>query len=147
MMMLRRLFADTRGTMAVETALVAPVLIVLGIGGFQVSDMVAHQHNLESAAALGEQIALASKPDSQAKLDTMKAVIHASTGVPLANITTTFKYRCGTSATLQTTNSCGSDPPWTFVSIAITETYTPAWSRVGIGSSMGLEVDRTVQIA
>jgi Flp pilus assembly protein TadG len=147
MTLLQRLLTDARGTMAVETALVAPVLIVLGIGGFQVSDMVAHQHNLESAAALGEQIALASKPDSQAKLDTMKAVIHASTGVPLADITTVFKYRCGTTTTLQDTNSCGSDPPWTFVSIVITETYSPMWSQVGIGSSMDLEVDRTVQIA
>jgi Flp pilus assembly protein TadG len=147
MTMLRRLLADTGGTMVVETALVAPVLIVMGIGGYQVSDMVAHQHNLESAAALGEQVALAAKPDSDAKLDTMKAVISASTGVPVANITAVFKYRCGTAASLQDTNACGADPPWTFVRLVVTETYAPIWTKAGIGTSVNLEVDRTVQIA
>ena len=58
MSVLQRLLADKRGTMVVETALVAPVLILLAIGGFQLSDLVARQHNLELAAAMAEQIAL-----------------------------------------------------------------------------------------
>ena len=130
MTVLQRLLTDKRGTMVVETALVAPVLILLGIGGFQVGDLVSHQHNLESAAAMAEQIALASKPDSQTKVDTMKAVIHASTGIPTANIETVFRYRCGTTATMRTDNNCGAEPPWTFVQIVLTETYAPAWTEL-----------------
>jgi Flp pilus assembly protein TadG len=147
MTILQRLFADKLGTMAVETALVAPVLILLGIGGFQVGDMVSQQHNLESAAALAEQIALASKPDSQAKLDMMKAAIHGSTGVPVADIGATFMYRCGTAATLQNNNSCGAEPAWMFVRITFSDTYSPPWTALGVGSNVELEVDRTVQIA
>jgi Flp pilus assembly protein TadG len=145
--MLRRLLAEQGGTMAVETALIAPVLILLGLGGFQVGSMVSTQHNLESAAALGEQIALASKPDSQAKLDTMKGIISATTGVPIAHISTSFIYRCGTTATVQTTNSCGSDPAWQYIEIIVSETYSPIWVNLGVGHSVDLSVDKTVQIA
>jgi len=145
--MLQRLLADARGTMAVETALVAPVLILLGLGGFQVGSMVATQHNLETAAALGEQIALASKPDTQTKLDTMKSIISATTGVPVADISTAFIYRCGTSATVQTTNACGTDPAWQYVEIIVSQTYDPIWVNIGVGHSVDLSVDKTVQIA
>ena len=66
---LRKLLADRSGAMLVETALIAPALLLLGVGGFQVSEVVSHQHMLEAAAAEAEQIALAEKPDSSAKLD------------------------------------------------------------------------------
>lgn len=147
MTILQRIFADRVGTMAVEVALVAPMLLLLGIGGFQVGDMVAQQHNLETAAALAEQVALASKPDSQSKLDTMKTVIHASTGVPLADISANFMYRCGTAAALQNNSSCGSEPAWMFVHITFSDTYSPPWTAFGVGSDIDLKVDRTVQIS
>lgn len=144
---MRRLLVDQNGAMAVETALVAPLLVLLGIGGFQVSDLVSNQHNLEAAAAMGEQVALASKPDSQAKLNTMKDVIQSTTGVPASNITTAFKYRCGTTATLQTTTDCGTDPAWMFVQITVSDTFTPLWAQLGIGSPISLQISRTVQIS
>lgn len=147
MTVLRRLLTDTLGTMAVETALVAPALVLLGIGGFQVSDMVSSQHNLESAAAMGEQIALASKPDSQAKLDTMKGIIHVTTGVPTSNISPVFKYRCGITTTLQDSNNCGADPAWMFVQITVSDTFTPFWTSFGVGRPVNLQVVRTVQIS
>jgi Flp pilus assembly protein TadG len=147
MTMLRRLLTHEHGTMAVETALVAPVLILLGLGGFQVGSMVSAQHDLETAAALGEQIALASKPDSQAKLDTMKGIISATTGVPVADISTAFIYRCGTAADVQTTNSCGTDPAWQYVEIIVSQTYNPMWVNLGVGHPVDLSVDKTVQIA
>lgn len=144
---MRRLLIDHNGAMAVETALVAPFLVLLGIGGFQVGDMVSDQHNLEAAAAMGEQIALASKPDSQAKLDTMKGIIQSTTGVPASNITTAFKYRCGTATTTQTTTNCGTDPAWMFVQITVSDTFTPLWAQLGIGSPISLQISRTVQIS
>lgn len=147
MSVLQRLLADKRGTMVVETALVAPVLILMAIGGFQVSDLVARQHNLESAAAMAEQIALAAKPDSQTKINTMKSVISASTGVPAAHIQTSFIYRCGTTTATQNNNNCGTDPAWTFVQIVLIDTYVPAWTHLGIGSNVALRVSRTVQIS
>ena len=90
---------------------------------------------------------MAAKPDSQTKVDTMKTVISASTGVPAANIQANFKYRCGTTATMRTDNACGADPAWMFVQVVLTDTYSPAWTQLGIGSNVPLQVGRTVQIS
>jgi len=40
---LKRLAADDTASMAIETALVAPMLILMTIGGFEASGMVARQ--------------------------------------------------------------------------------------------------------
>ena len=46
-----RLRRDATGAMAIETAIVAPVLVLMAFGSFQVSSMVARQTELQSAAA------------------------------------------------------------------------------------------------
>ena len=55
--LLHRLLRDSQGVAAIETALVAPVLILLSLGSFQISQMVARQHELsngaDEAAAMG----------------------------------------------------------------------------------------------
>ena len=48
---LARLCLDTRGTAVIETAIIAPVLICMALGGFEVSNMVARQHDLQNGAA------------------------------------------------------------------------------------------------
>ncbi|OZA93393.1 MAG: hypothetical protein B7X57_05165 [Erythrobacter sp. 34-65-8] len=45
---------DRRGSIAIETALVAPVLAVLALGSFEVGSLVSRQHELQTAAAEGE---------------------------------------------------------------------------------------------
>ena len=46
-----RIRRNEDGSMAIETAFVAPILLVLALGGFEVSSMVARQTELQSAAA------------------------------------------------------------------------------------------------
>ena len=48
---LATLLRDTRGAMLIETAIVAPVLVLMSLGAFQVSTMVARQSELQSAVA------------------------------------------------------------------------------------------------
>ena len=48
---LPKLKRDERGAMMIETAIVAPVLILMSMGAFQVSQVVARQTELQNAAA------------------------------------------------------------------------------------------------
>ena len=50
---------DRRGTMAIETTIVAPVLALMAIGSFEVGSMVSRQQELQSAASEAESIILA----------------------------------------------------------------------------------------
>ena len=142
------LLRDARGSMAIETAIVAPVLAMLSVGGFEVSAMVARQTELQSAASEAEGIALAAKPDDAAKLQTLKNVIMASTGLGTGNVTVTNTYRCGDSTVMVSSPTvCSTDEvAWTYVQIQLTDSYTPTWQSWGLGSTMNYNITRRVMI-
>lgn len=143
---LGQLRRDSRGAMVIETAIVAPVLVLMSVGAFQVSSLVARQSELDSAAAEGAAIAIASPPNTSAKRTTLKQVIMASTGLATANVTVTEAYRCNSSTAYVTAASiCTSGVVSNFVKIAITDTYTPAWVEFGIASPVSYRVTRYVQ--
>ena len=146
---LRRLRGDTAGSMVIETAIVAPVLAVLSLGGFEASSMVARQSELQSAAAEAEAIALASTPDTLQERNTIKAVIRASTGLAASKVTISNKYRCGTDAAkVANKATCpNADQVTTYLEIALTDTYTPVWTEFGIGSPLTYRVNRAVMVA
>ena len=132
MMMMRRFLPalahighDQRGSMAIETAVVIPVLAILALGGFEASSIVARQRELQSAAAEAAAIVRAAKPDTAAKRTTIKEVIAASTGIAAENIAVTEIYRCSTDADYITNdNSCSdSDLLSTYIKIV-------RWSRL-----------------
>ena len=50
---------DNRGSVVVETALIAPVLALMSVGAFQVSQAVARQHELQTGADDAASLALA----------------------------------------------------------------------------------------
>ena len=53
---LRRLAADQRGSMVVETAIITPVLVLMSLGTFQVSKLVARQAVCSSSAGAAPTI-------------------------------------------------------------------------------------------
>ena len=141
-----RLLRDQRGTMVIETAVVAPVLVLMSLGAFQVSTLVARQSELDSAAAEGAAIAIASPPNTSAKLTTLQQVIMTSTGLAASNVSVTAAYRCNSSTAYVTTStSCTSGVISHFVKIYITDTYTPKWVHYGIGSPITYRVTRYVE--
>ncbi len=150
MIKLRPLFAallrDTRGAMLIETAIVAPVIVLMSLGTYQVSGMVARQSELQSAAAEASAIALAVAPDTQAKRSTVKQVIMASTGLSQFNVAVAPTYRCGTSSTFQASSVCASGAKSEYVQISLTDTYTPLWTEFGVGSAISYNVVRYVMI-
>ena len=145
---LRTLRRDARGTMAIETAIVAPVLAMLSVGGFEVSAMVARQTELQSASSEAESIALAAAPDDAAKRTTLKNVIMASTGLNTSQVTVTNTYRCGAATVLvATASSCATGTiVSTYVQIQLTDSYTPTWASWGLGSTMNYNITRRVMI-
>lgn len=139
-----RLIRDQRGTMVIETAIVTPVLVLLSLGAYQVSGMVAKQSELDSAAAEGEAIALAKAPDTAAKRTTLHDILVTSTGLPSGNVVVTAAYRCNAGSYVTAACSSGQVQA-NFVKIYMTTTYTPTWTQYGIGSPITYRVTRYVQ--
>ena len=151
MRMFKQLCSDQRGTMVIETAIVAPVLVLMSLGAFQVSSLVARQSELDSAAAEGGAIAIASPPNTDAKRTTLQQVIATSLtpAAPAVNnvtVTVTGAYRCNSATAYVTAStSCTSGVISNFVKIYITDTYTPAWVEYGIGSNITYRTTRYVE--
>ena len=145
------LLRDNRGAMVIETAIVAPVLVLMSLGAFQVSSLVARQSELDSAAAEGAAIAIASPPTTSAKLTTLQQVIATSLtpAAPAVNqvtVTVSAAYRCNSSSAYVTAaSSCTSGVIANYVKIYITDSYTPSWVNYGIGSTINYRVTRYVE--
>ena len=146
---MRRLAAGEDGTMLIETAFVAPVLIMLAVGTFEASAMVSRQSELQSAAEQAVEIALAVVPDTQAERDAIKTEIMNSTGLGDARVKVDPMYRCGTGdlVTGSTPPTCSEDSLNTFISIDLTAEYQPVWTSWGFGKSFEYHVNRSVQIS
>lgn len=146
--LLQQLRRDQDGAMVIETAIVAPVLVLLSLGAFQVSSIVARQTELQSAAAEAGAIALAAPPDTIAKRATLKQVVMASSGLPTDKVSVLAAYRCdaNTTYTLDPNDCAGGQSVSSFVRIRLTDTYTPAWTRFGVGSPFNFTVTRHVMI-
>ena len=142
---LARLAGDSAGAMVIETAIVAPVLVLMSLGSYQVSGIVARQTELESAAAEGSAIALASAPNTPAKRTTLQHVMMASTELSASKVTVTEVYRCNSALTYVTNSAtCTTGVFSRYVKIYITDTYTPAWTSFGVGSPITYRVTRYV---
>jgi len=149
MMRLNRLFRalanDDGGTMIIETAIVAPVLVLMSLGAFQVSKIVSRQQELETAASEAAAIALSSPPDTPAKMTTLQQVIMSSVNLDATHVTTSTVYRCNSNTTYDTAmTSCNTGVISMYAKIYITDTYTPAWTKFGVGSPLQFNVTRYV---
>ena len=145
---LKNLLDDCRGTMAVETALVAPLLMTLSMGGYEASRIYARQSELQAAVAEAGDVAIAIRVDTELERTKLRARIEASTGLTDSEVTISNTYRCGASTTTVTAvSSCsGADVITTYLSIAVTDTLTPMWSQLGFGNTINYNVRRTVLV-
>lgn len=144
---LRQLARNQRGAVLIETAIVAPVLILMSLGAFQVSEIVARQTELQEAAAQAASIAMAAAPDTAAKRTVLKNVIVAQIGLDESQVTITEKFRCGTASTyVDSASSCVGVKVANFVLIQLDDTYNPIWSEFGVGGTLFFNVDRYVMV-
>ncbi len=144
---LPKLKRDERGAMMIETAIVAPVLILMSMGAFQVSQVVARQTELQNAAAEASAIALASPPDTATKRTVLKNIIVTSTGLAAEKVTISEKFRCGSAtAFVDSASSCAGTKVAHYVLIQLDDTYTPVWTRWGFSEPLNFNVDRYVMV-
>lgn len=142
---------DERGTMAVETALTAPILALMALGVFEVSSIVSREQQLQSAANEASEIILAAAGGSGISSDDLETIIETSLALDDAQLTLADRYRCGTATTLSATvptpgTGCpASEPIYTYIRMTMTDTYTPMWTDFGVPYAVNYNVVRTVQ--
>lgn len=153
MMLFRKHFAqlarNERGTAAIETAFVLPILATLVLGGLEVSAIVSRQAELQTAASEATAVVLARPPDEASERATLEAIIESSTGLDADKVTMRLRYRCDTEATLRLTpTGCGTTAVVSeFIIINMRDTYTPTWTQFGVGGPINFSVTRRVQIS
>jgi len=146
--LLSRLQGRQDGSVTIEVAIVAPVLLLLSLGGFDASSMVARQTELQSAAAEAAAIVQAAPPTDDAGRNTVRDVLKVSTGLTDEQVSVVEIYRCGTNTAYVTTNNCSSGQHVSkFIRATLTDTYAPVWTNFGIGDPVNYNVIRTVQIS
>jgi Flp pilus assembly protein TadG len=149
---LTRLRRDACGTITIETAIVAPALILMGLGSFDVSQMVSRQSDLQSAAAVAEAIVQASPPTDSAARDKVRDILKTSIDPDNTNPndteTVTEIYRCGGGNYVAAVPTCATgDKMSTYVKLTLTNRYTPSWTSFGVGQPIAYNVVRMVQIS
>ena len=153
-----RLRSDSKGAAAIETALVAPLLILMSVGGFEISEMVARQHELQGGASEATAVALAANQGAETDVGTLKELLVNSLDHSANDVTVTKIYRCDASNTyVSLASACDGDNDSgrqhrrkqvsTYVRIELTDTYTPTWSKIGISHPLTYEVERTIQLS
>lgn len=146
--LLNKIRRDQRGSMAIETALVAPMLIIMTLGTFEVGTVVARQHELQSAANEAEIIILATNGGATVDTNQIKSIIRESVDLPEDNIVVERRYRCNTSGKVKSKDNCPSGAVISnYVDLSITDRYEPTWTAFGVGKPVTFSVNRSVLIS
>lgn len=144
---LSRLARCVDGVAVIETALIAPVMVVLALGSFEISNVIARRSELQGAMAEASGIALASEPTSSSRRETLKSIILESNDLAAENVAVDAAYRCGAAEDyVQTVTSCGSVKVSSYVRIQLTDSYSPVWTEFGIGGPLEQRLTRYVMI-
>lgn len=140
---------DRNGAAVVEMAIALPILLALSLGGFDASQVVARNTELQTALAEAEAVTLAKLPENQGEVDTIEDIVEASTGLADDKVTFTRMYRCDTDAEMveEFTDCAAGSIVAEFLEITVTDSYEPIWAEFGIGSTVNFNFTRTVQIA
>ena len=146
---LSRFLRDERGTFAIETVLVIPLLVLMALGTYEVSSVVSRQQELQSAASEAEMIILSAANGAGVSSDDLKTIIKSSVGLTDTQLTLEAQWRCDDAETKETDPSeCDiSKPISEYVKMTLTDTYTPIWTTYGVGSPFSYTVVRTVQVS
>lgn len=144
---LSNLTTDCSGTALIETAIIAPVLILLCVGGFEVATMVEKQSRLQSTAELATEIVMVTNPDTEAERVAVESELAGSLSSS-GTIEVNFRYRCGEGAVSDTLPAdCEPKQLATYLHVALTDWYEPLWSQWGVGTPFEYDVQRTVQVS
>lgn len=163
---LRRFRDDTRGSALIETAFVAPFLVLMSLGGVEIANMVKRQHELQNAATKAGEIIIAAKPNGEdamnALITQIKDKIKTDTGLETSYVSLASdpnedvanaayvmrRYRCGNSKSFKKSDGGCTDSSHAreFIVFLLREEYTPVWKEFGFGKNLQYRVEKSVQI-
>ena len=133
-----RLWRDCRGTSVLETAVIVPVLVLLVCGAADASLGFAQKLRVQQAADRAVQFALnAGLTTATHTMIQNEAVVSA--GVPAANVTVTFWLECNNVVQANFNGTCPSSPPARYVSVAVSDSYSPRFTRLFAASPISLQ--------
>lgn len=160
---LSQLGRDSGGSMVIETAVVTPVLALMALGGFEVSHMVARQHELQSGAAEATAVALAANMSAETSTTELADLLRDTLDLKGDQVVVTKVYRCETATSYVTTidqcenyfgsstdnNGGGNDATRysEYVKVKLQDTYEPIWTKLGLGGAFTYNVERMVQLS
>lgn len=144
-----QLVDDATGSIVVETAIVAPVLVTLGLGAYDVSRMIARQSELQAGSTDVEGIVLAVASGTATSTSTIKSVLMSSLSLPASQVTVVRMFRCNDNSSLvANATACGeSDVRSSYVQVTLTDTFEPTWTKFGVGGAITYSLTRTVQVS
>jgi Flp pilus assembly protein TadG len=136
------------GSMAIETAIIAPVLVTLSVGGVEVGSIIARQTELQTAAAEAAAIVRAASPATAEERTVIRDIVATSAKLTSEQVTVEEIYRCAdSSAYVAEATSCASGVVVNkFIRLAISDTYDPLWTGFGLGTGLTFDVTRTIQV-
>ena len=146
---LRALLKDAAGAVVIETAIAAPILALMGLGAFQVSQAYARQHELQTGADDAAAMALAGWSSNTGDTVAIKEVLKRTLGLADNQVTITTKYRCGTATDYvdDKATCAATDIVTTYLKVQLTDTYTPMWADFGVSEPINYNVQRTVLVS
>ena len=159
----RKLARDERGAFTIEVAIIAPLLATMSLGAFEAGSIVSRQLELQSAVQETETIALAVNSGASIETSELKAILKKSAGVQDNQIVISRFYRCGAATkTVSDPKFCvvavefseegtgaevTKDPAVaSYLSIQLKDTYTPTWTKFGVGDPVNFDIHRTVML-
>jgi hypothetical protein len=144
---LRRITGSIDGAAAIEAALIAPVMVTLALGSFEIGNVIARRSEIQGTMAEASGIALASEPTSSSRRETLKSIIVESGHLSAEKVTVDAAYRCGSAEDyVETITSCSSERVSSYVRIEIADSYEPLWTKFGIGAPFEQTLTRYVMI-
>jgi len=143
--MMRKFFLrdrlGTKGTAAIELALLAPMLASLATGGWDFGNALLQQERLASAARAGAQFAVASFANSTNYAGMIQAA-RSDAGDTTNSLTVTAQTvcKCPTGGTISCSGGtcAGNAAAYSYAQVVVSEPYTMSVSYPGIGSSLQL---------
>lgn len=140
--------------MAVELSLVAPVLLLIMLGAFEVSQIIDSQLTLQNAARIGTNQALIRPPVQSDVSDIVAAVrqtlpsgwtgVHGSGN---AQITAALQCECSNGGAIACTATCASGlTKQTYVSVTVSRPHTTHFQSVALPASVNLSASSIIRL-
>ena len=125
--LLRTLARDSRGAAVVELALVSPMIALLTVGVVDMSNGFSKKLKIEQAAQRSiEKIMNTSASDTIE--NTLAAEAAHQGGVPLGNVTVSYRLECD--GALTDAEECAEDQQTSqWITVTVTDSYQPLFAR------------------